>query len=103
MAHPYPPRLADFNYIGRHSYPLEFTTFERRSLFTSPDAVDLVRTQLSRACSEQGFAVAARCFMPDHLHVVVDGLRDDSEAKRFIQAFKQYAGFYYKRAHGETL
>jgi len=103
MVHPYPPRLRDFDYIGRYSYHLEFTTFDRRPLFEATENVELVRTQLSRACTEKAFAVAAWCFMPDHLHIVIDGLRDDSDAKRFVSVFKQYSGFYFKQARRETL
>ena len=103
MTHPYPPRLRDFDYIGRYSYHLEFTTLDRRPLFETAENVELVRTQLSRACRENAVAVAAWCFMPDHLHMVVDGLGEDAAAKEFIGAFKQYSGFYFKRARRETL
>jgi len=30
--------------------------------------------------------------MPDHLHILVEGTSDDSDAKRLIKAFKQYSG-----------
>ena len=103
MTHPYPPHLPDFSYVGRHSYALEFTTFDRRSLFTDPETVSLTLAQILRAGSEKGFALAAYCFMPDHLHLVIDGRRDDADCKAFIKAAKQYSGFYFKQTRRETL
>jgi REP element-mobilizing transposase RayT len=35
--------------------------------------------------------------MPDHLHLIVEGMRDDADMKAFEKLAKQYSGFYYKR------
>ena len=45
----------------------------------------------------------AYCFMPDHLHLLVEGLAENSDCKRFIARLKQYSGFYYKRQFGTRL
>jgi len=37
--------------------------------------------------------------MPDHLHLVVEGLSDDADCKVFVKLVKQYAGYYYARAN----
>jgi putative transposase len=65
--------------------------------------VALVRAQILRAAAEECFAVIAYCFMPDHAHLVVDGLKDDADCKAFIMAAKQYSGYYYKQETGERL
>ena len=103
MVHPYPPHLRDFSYVGRHSYALEFTTFDRRELFQDPETVRLTLEQFLRAGAERGFALAAYCFMPDHVHLVIDGKRDDADGKAFIKAAKQYSNYYFKQARKETL
>jgi len=36
--------------------------------------------------------------MPDHLHLLVEGLADDSDARKFISRAKQYSGFHFKAA-----
>jgi REP element-mobilizing transposase RayT len=41
--------------------------------------------------------------MPDHVHLIVSGLNDDSDAKSFIGRAKQYSGFYFKRESGVHL
>jgi putative transposase len=90
-----PGHLKGFNYIGLHRYSLTFCTDRRSRLFTDAAVVALVVQQLLRSASEQKFSVIAYCFMPDHLHLLIEGTSDDSDAKRFIKAFKQYSGYYY--------
>ena len=103
MPHSYPPRLAGFSYVGRHSYALEFTTFERRVVFVNGEVVDLVLTQILRAATKCGFAVIAYCFMPDHVHLVIDAASERSDAKAFIKSAKQLSGYYFSKAHGYRL
>lgn len=50
-----------------------------------------------------GFKVWAYCFMPDHLHLLIEGKDDDSDMKRFISTFKQFTGFSYKKKTGLPL
>ena len=90
-----PGHLKGFSYIGLHRYSLTFCTDHRRKLFVDNAVVDVLREQLLRASHEQKFSVIAYCFMPDHLHLLVEGTSDDSDAKRFIKGFKHYSGFYY--------
>jgi putative transposase len=98
-----PGHLKGFSYVGLHRYSLTFRTDGRRRVFTDGAAVDLVVQQLLRAASEQKFSVIAYCFMPDHLHLLIEGTSDNSDGRRFIKAFKQYSGYYYSQARNETL
>ncbi len=101
--HPYPPHLKTFDYRGKHSYFLTFTTFDRRALFVEERAVSLVLQQFLRAATEQQFEITTYCFMPDHVHLLVMGLGDTSCCRRFIKLAKQYSGYYFHRHRGETL
>src|SRR5207253_7735921 len=65
--------LRVFDYIGFHAYFLTFCTFERSPVFITADAVALVLEQISRAARDCSFAVLAYCFMPDHVHLLVEG------------------------------
>ena len=98
-----PGHLKGFSYVGFHRYSLTFCTENRQPVFADASVVELVMRQLVRASTEQKFAVPAYCFMPDHLHMLVEGAADDSDCKRFIKAFKQYSGYYYAQKHGKTL
>ena len=46
--------------------------------------------QFLRAASERQFDIV-HCFMPEHVHLIVSGLNDDSDARSFIGRAKQYS------------
>jgi putative transposase len=93
----HPEHLKTFDYLGFYRYFLTFCTFERQAHFTTQEHVNLVLLHIQRAASEQRFALIAYCFMPDHLHLLIGALADNSDARRFIKAAKQYSGFYFKQ------
>lgn len=41
--------------------------------------------------------------MPDHLHLLIEGLQDDSDCLRFIKLAKQYSGFHFSQLRGRKL
>ena len=99
MPYAYPPHLTTFDYVGRHSYAVEFTTDGRAAIFTEAETVNLVYAQFQRAAGEKLFAIIAYCFMPDHVHLVVTGRHATSDCLAFIKAAKQYSGYYFKQQH----
>jgi putative transposase len=98
-----PEHLKTFDYIGLHQYFLTFCTHERARLFVKADVVELVRTQIERACADYRVAVIAYCFMPDHAHLLVEGQAEDSDCRQFISRAKQYSGFHYRAKYGRRL
>lgn len=90
-----PEHLKGFDYLGCHQYFLTFCTDSRRRCFVTADAVDTVRTQIERAAGEQSVALLAYCYMPDHVHLLVEGRAEDSDCLRFIARAKQFSGFHY--------
>jgi putative transposase len=98
-----PSHLKTFDYVGFHRYFLTFCTHTRQERFTTNEHVALVLRQILRAADEEPFAVIAYCFMPDHLHMLVEATAESSDCLRFIARAKQYSGFYYSRAYGERL
>ena len=98
-----PGHLESFDYTGLHRYFLTFCTDSRRQLFISPDAVDLVLFHFVRAASDERFSIVAYCFMPDHVHLLVEAGDEASDCRRLIQRAKQFSGFYYAKTFGERL
>ena len=98
-----PLHLKTFDYLGVHRYSLTICTDQRRPLFKTADAVLLVLSQISRSASDHDFAILAYCFMPDHLHLLVEGLADASDFRRFVTSAKQYSGFHYHKMFGRGL
>jgi REP element-mobilizing transposase RayT len=88
---------------GLPRYVLTFTTRRRRHLFRPAPIVHLVLDQISRAAGETRFAVLAYCFMPDQVHLLVQGQTAGADCKRFVARAKQYAAFQYSRAYLEPL
>jgi putative transposase len=99
----HPEHLQAFDYVGPHRYSLRFCTESRRPVFADAPAVELVLKHFLQQAEEQGFAVLAYCFMPDHVHLLIQGLRADSDCKWFISRAKQFSGFYYKQRHKRKL
>ncbi len=98
-----PQRLTGFDYRGLHRYFLTFCTYRRHRAFVSADPVDVVWRQILRAASAQRFVVPAYCFMPDHLHLLIEGRTDNSDCRRFIAQAKQLSGFHYGWSGGQPL
>jgi putative transposase len=103
MTHPYPPHLAHFSYVGKYRYFLTFCTFDRKTYFARTDMADVVRTQILRTGHKEQFLIIAYCFMPDHLHLLVEGVSDGSDLRAFVKAAKQYSGYRFKRRYSARL
>jgi putative transposase len=65
--------------------------FDRRPRFADAATVEIVRGQLLAAAAGFGFSVVAYTFMPDHLHVVLEGDAEDADLPRFARAFRRRA------------
>ena len=98
-----PARLRTFSYIGRHRYFLTFCTHNRAPLVVSPEHVQVVLEQIVRVAEEQQFAIPAYCFMPDHVHILTEGLEECASLKSFVKLAKQCSGFHFRRRFGSTL
>jgi putative transposase len=48
-------------------------------------------------CERHGFAVLAYCFMPDHVHLLVEGVHVESNLQRFVRNWKQRTAFWFMR------
>lgn len=98
-----PGHLATFDYRGEYRYFLTFCTERRHRAFLAHDRVAIVSTQILRAAADEGFALTAYCYMPDHVHLLAEGRTTASDCRRFIIRAKQFSGFYYQKAFGERL
>ena len=92
-----PGHLRAFDYIGLHRYFLTFCTNGRHRLFVNPEVVAVVWSQILRSAAQEQFAVVAYCFMPDHLHLLVEAQSQNADGRAFIALAKQLAGFQYAR------
>jgi putative transposase len=98
-----PARLKTFCYVGLHRYSLTFCTDWKRPLFADPAAVELVLSQFLRVTGKEQFSIITYCFMPDHVHLLIEGLREDSDARKFITKAKQCSAHAYAWKFGARL
>jgi len=98
-----PARLTTFDYLGPYRYFLTFCTHFRERLFVDAESVDLVWSQIVRAATEGDFSVIAYCFMPDHVHFLVEGRTGSSDCRKFIKTAKQYAGYAFSTRRRKRL
>jgi len=97
------PRLASFSYVGLHRYFLTMCARERAVVFVNAEDVGGVTLQLLSIATTRHFAVIAYCFMPDHLHLVVEGTSEAANLREFVRVFKQCSDFAWRRLQHERL
>jgi putative transposase len=89
MPRRFPPRLSTFDYRGRYRYFVTCCVFRRRAAFSDPTTVSRLNVQLLQTAAERAFAVPAYVFMPDHLHVLMEGISEDANLRSMMTLLRQ--------------
>ena len=97
------PRIAGFYYRGVHRYSLTICAHARLRVFSDRKIVDAVLAEIRHAAADGGFRILAYCFMPDHLHLLVQGESDDADLRQFVKAWKQKSAFHHAKTTGRRL
>ena len=72
-------------------------------MFERAEVVARTQTQFRRTAALERFAILAYCYMPDHLHLLAEGLADTSDFQRFVKLAKQRSGGIFARQNGARL
>ncbi len=96
-------RLPPENYVGRRLHFVTLCFFGRRRAGANPEIALSLIEQLRLKALQLGFLVHVYCVMPDHMHLMVDGNRADSDLMRFVESFKQQTGFELGYVRGKRL
>lgn len=96
-------RLKSFSYKGVYRYFITICTFDKKPIFKDNDLVEWFINTLKEKSKNFEFKIWAYCFMPDHLHLLIEGKKTGSDMNKFIKSYKQYMGFYYKRKFKNNL
>ena len=92
-----PRRLEGFSYVGKHQYFLTFCCRDRLTVFKDHRIAAQTLAQFRRTASLEQFSILAYCLMPDHAHLLAEGLCDSSDFRRFAKMARQRAGALYAR------
>ncbi len=95
-------RLDREAYQGPFAFFVTATTSERQRAFVHADVVERCRLALEETALQRGFSLLAYCFMPDHLHLLLEG-SDGTDLAAFMKAFKQRTSFEHKQRTGQAL
>ena len=98
-----PPRIKGFEYVGIRAYSLTICTENRATAFENAENANRGCSQFLQTATDYRFEILAYCFMPDHMHALVEGLHDDADFKRFTAMFKQRSSFDYKKVRRARL
>ena len=96
-------RLENFSYKGYFKYFVTICTFQKQKLFLLNDTnvfplIDI----LKETANKYQFKIWVYVFMPEHLHLLVEGNSVNSDFQKFIAVYKQKGGFKFwheKRVH----
>lgn len=102
---PFPkrPRLKDFGYVGTYTYFITILTAKRQNYFNETYIVEPLINLLRETVEKEHFSVTAFCFMPNHMHLLVNGLEEHANLKNFIKLYKQKSGFWFKQKNRQNL
>jgi len=95
-------RLASAAYQGPAAFSVTVSTASRQKLFFDQHAVSLCLDALEETATRDRMEVLAYCFMPDHLHLLLEA-KEGSTLIRFMKAFKQMSAYRYRRTFNQPL
>jgi len=67
----------------------------RENLFTNKKIFNDVETILLRCLKEMECVAYVYLFMPDHIHLTIEGKSERSDLLKFVNVFKQRSGYYF--------
>ena len=77
--------------------------FKRKLHFADLATGERSCTQLLETAAGWDVEVIAYCFMPDHLHALVEGKSERADARKFADVFRQTSGFHFRASCGTRL
>ena len=96
-------RLESGRYKDCQWYFLTMCTETRTNRFHNTKLVAILQELLKKESTINGFNLYAYCFMPNHLHILINGTKEDSDLLRFVKGFKQRSAYSFKQSTGHRL
>ena len=76
-------------YKGRRRYFVTICCAKRKRVFSNPNAAGWIEGRLLAAAAAYNFRLQAWCVMPDHIHFLVEGMKEECDLLAFVTRFKQ--------------
>jgi putative transposase len=81
-------------YKGIVSVSFTLCILDKKPAFIESDIVDAFIEILTDLVRKAPYKIPVFCFMPDHLHLIIQGTSGDSDIWKTVVAFKQRSGFW---------
>ena len=81
-------RLSSENYTGKRGFFITICCADRQKFFARASLCRWFTKLLRQDAASHQFAVHAYCLMPDHVHLLVEGLAPCSDLLGFVKALK---------------
>ena len=98
-----PPRVKGFDYRGPRRYFVTVCTYRRMQWLADEEDAGNFAKQISPFFEARGFAVLAYCLMPDHAHLLLEGVVETANLPEAMRSWKQRTGYDWKHRHGTRL
>jgi putative transposase len=96
-------RLPQDRYIGKNWSFVTICCANRRNIFITPRICNWFLNILRADAASHDFAIHAFCLMPNHVHLLTEGLQQTSNLLQFIKAFKTKTSIPFERKTGKPL
>jgi putative transposase len=96
-------RLGDFSYEGYYRYFITLRCHSGKRHFADSNLTLAALRILRQTAKQRNFYIWAYCFMPDHLHLLIEGKTENADMRKFISVFKQKAAFWFNSRYNTKL
>ena len=96
-------RLSDFSYKGYYQYFITLRCHNQSSHFADSNLTSEALRALHKTAKQRDFHIWAYCFMPEHLHLLIEGKAENSDMGKFVSVFKQRTAFWFNRRYDAKL
>jgi len=96
-------RLPHRNYLGRQTYFVTICCNQRFKYLREQVTARRVLSSLLECAADLSFRLHAFCLMPDHIHILAEGIHDRCDLREFVRLFKQRTAFAFRKQRGLAL
>ena len=94
-----PHRLPREYYQGEVTVAYTACISDRQTLFQKASVVKAFVSILQSVVERNDCIVLIYCFMPDHLHLIINGLCEQADTWKAMVNFKQQSGYWLRKNH----
>jgi putative transposase len=98
-----PHRLPFTAVCGAQRYSVTICAYQRRRYFADTRTVEWALSVFLEVAARKRFLILAYCFMPDHVHLLIEGSDESADLRGFVRAAKQSTGYQFTQRSSQRL